>query len=134
MMYEMEGILQALRDDYEAGYLQTVEELIHADVFADFLAMAHELLSKRYKDPAAVLAGSVLEEHLRKLAVPAGVSVVVGGKPKKADTVNADLVKATVYNKLEQKQVTAWLDLRNKAGTDTTTSTTTRKSKGLSAT
>lgn len=29
--------------------------------------------------------------------------------------MNADLVKANVYNKLDQKQVTAWLDLRNKA-------------------
>ena len=115
MMYQLEGILQALRDDYEGGYSRTVEELIHADVFADFLAMADELLAKKYKDPAAVIAGSVLEEHLRKLAVAAGVSVMVGGRPKKADTINADLVKATVYNKLEQKQVTAWLDLRNKA-------------------
>ncbi len=82
MMYEMEGILRALRDDYAAGYLQTVQELIHADVFADFLAMAHELLTKKYKDPAAVLTGSVLEEHLRKLAVAAGVGVLIGGKPE----------------------------------------------------
>jgi hypothetical protein len=29
--------------------------------------------------------------------------------------MNDDLVKAGVYDKLEQKNVTAWLDLRNKA-------------------
>ena len=29
--------------------------------------------------------------------------------------MNADLASAGVYNKLDQKSVTAWLDLRNKA-------------------
>lgn len=35
--------------------------------------------------------------------------------PRKADTLNADLAKAGKYTKLDQKQITAWLDLRNKA-------------------
>lgn len=111
----MAGVLDALRDDYRAGYLRSVEELIHADVFADFLEMAEELHSKKYKDPAAVIAGSVLEEHLRKLAVAHGVAIETGGKPKKADTINADLKKVGAYNALEQKSVTAWLGLRNDA-------------------
>jgi hypothetical protein len=91
---QLHGVLAALRMDYDAGYLRSVEELIHADVFGDFLAMADELQKKGYKDPAAVIAGSVLEEHLRKLAERHGVSVAVTGRPKKADTVNADLAKA----------------------------------------
>jgi hypothetical protein len=36
----LRGILQALRNDYQAGYLQSVVELVHADIFADFLDMA----------------------------------------------------------------------------------------------
>jgi hypothetical protein len=35
--------------------------------------------------------------------------------PKKAEVLNADLVKAGAYSVLQQKGVTAWLDLRNKA-------------------
>ena len=35
--------------------------------------------------------------------------------PKKADRLNADLSAASVISKLDQKNVTAWLDLRNKA-------------------
>lgn len=62
-----------------------------------------------------MIAGSVLEEHLRKLAERHGVSVAVAGRPKKADTLNADLAKAAVYNKIEQKNVTAWLGHRNDA-------------------
>ena len=34
---------------------------------------------------------------------------------KKADTMNAELSATSAYSKLDQKQVTSWLDLRNKA-------------------
>jgi hypothetical protein len=110
------GTLQALRSDYEAGYLQSVVELIHADIFADFLDMADHLIQQGYKDPAAVVAGSVLEEHLRKLCDKNHISVgKPDGSPKKADTLNADLAAANVYSKLDLKSVTAWLGLRNEA-------------------
>jgi hypothetical protein len=33
----LRGILQAIRADYEAGYTQSIVELVHADIFADFL-------------------------------------------------------------------------------------------------
>ena len=112
----LSGILSALRVDYEAGHLQAIHEIIHADVFSDFLDMALYLLKEGYKDPAAVIAGGVLEEHLRKLCLKNAVDVEVeDGKPKKADRLNADLTKAEVYSKLDQKSVTAWLDLRNNA-------------------
>lgn len=39
------GVLVALRRDVEAGYTRTLQELVHADVFAHFLEMADELLS-----------------------------------------------------------------------------------------
>lgn len=108
------GILRALKADLEAGWLATVAELLHADTFDDFLTMADELLSKGYKDPAAVLAGSVLEGHLRLLCAKSGVAPVSpAGAPKKADVMNADLVKAGAYNQLQQKQVTADLAVRN---------------------
>jgi hypothetical protein len=109
------GVLQALRADLAAGYVFELAALIHADVFGDFLEMADELLNKNYKDAAAVIVGSVLEEHLRKLAETANVLIEREGKPRKADTINADLTKAEVYNKIEQKAVVAWLGIRNDA-------------------
>jgi hypothetical protein len=110
------GMLQALRTEYEAGYLQSVVELIHADTFADFLEMAHHLSEQGYKDPAAVVTGSVLESHLHKLCNKHGIDTANSdGSPKKADKLNAELTAGGVYNLLDQKSVTAWLDLRNKA-------------------
>jgi hypothetical protein len=110
------GILRALRSDYASGHLQSIVELIHADIFADFFDMAEYLLEQGYKDPAAVIVGSVLEEHLRKLCNKVGIATLqAGGTPKKADSLNSELAGASVYSKLDQKSVTAWLDLRNKA-------------------
>jgi hypothetical protein len=110
------GMLQALKNDYESGYLQSVVELVHADIFADFLDMADYLIQNDFKDAAAVIAGSVLEEHLRKLCDKHGIGILrPDGSPKNADTLNSELAAAGAYTKLNQKNVTAWQDLRNKA-------------------
>jgi hypothetical protein len=109
------GILRALRTDYEAGRMKTIQEIIHADMFADFLEMAEHLLEEGYKDPAAVMIGGVLEEHLRKLCAKSNINIIENDRPKKADRLNAELASANVYTKLDQKTITAWLDLRNKA-------------------
>lgn len=113
------GVLKALSADLKSGYLRTFEELIHGELFGDFLEMARHLLESGYKDAAAVIAGSALEAHLRQLAKRTGVNVEVstskGVQPKKADQLNSDLAKAAAYSRLDQKNVTAWLDLRNKA-------------------
>ena len=81
--------------------------------------MAEYLLEEGYKDPAAVITGSTLEEHLRKLCIKNGIDIEIMSKgklkPKKADSLNSELAKQGVYSKLELKSVTAWLDLRNKA-------------------
>lgn len=37
------------------------------------------------------------------------------GRPKKADALNSELVKAGAYGALDQKIVTGWLGLRNNA-------------------
>jgi len=110
------GIVRAMRADVSAGWLSSVEELLHADTFADFLGQAHELLNKGYKDAAAVLAGSVLEVHLRLLCTKLGVATTQpGGSWKKATLINADLVKASGYNSIQQKAIESWLAIRNAA-------------------
>jgi hypothetical protein len=51
-----------------------------------------------------------------EIEIPVEIRKADGGVvPKKADGMNADLASAEVYSKLDQKNVTAWLDLRNKA-------------------
>ena len=114
------GVARALLDDIKAGFTKSLVELVHADLFGNFLEMAEHLLSSGYKDAAAVIAGATIEAHLRALCaafkIDTNVALPDGSKQfKKADQLNSDLAKNLVYTKLDQKNVTAWLDLRNKA-------------------
>ena len=113
------GVAKALLADLRAGYVQSLVETAHADVFGDFLEMATHLLESGFKDASAVIAGSSLEAHLRALCLKNGIDVEItkNGKQSylKADAMNAALAKNEVYGKLYQKSITAWLDLRNKA-------------------
>ena len=113
------GVLKSIKTELDGGWLITLKGLVSAEIFSDFIEMADHLLKEGYKDPAAVMIGSVLEEHLRQLCTKNGIPTedIKSGKPvpKKADLLNSELAGAVVYNKLDQKNVTAWLDLRNKA-------------------
>ena len=113
-------ILQSIREEIEGGWLISFKDLIAGELFSDFLEMATHLLDEQYKDAAAVITGSVLEGHLRKLCASRSISVEIKNRqgqqvPKKANSLNSDLVKGGAYSQLDSKNVTAWLDLRNKA-------------------
>jgi hypothetical protein len=109
------GALKALKREYETGYLVKIQALVRAEVFSDFLEMAEHLITQGYKDPSAVLVGGTLEEHLRELCKSRSIPIQISEKPKKADLMNSELAAAKAYNILDQKNITAWLDLRNKA-------------------
>lgn len=110
------AIVAALRDDYEYGGLESVAELVHADLFDDFLEIADELRSKGFMAPAAVVAGSVLEEHLRKLADKRHIARLDSkGRPKSAETLSVELRRVGEFTEVlgeftevQRKSVQAW--------------------------
>jgi hypothetical protein len=66
------GFIIGLQKDYKAGMLKPLAETIEAHVTADYMGQAEQLLgegvSGQYDHvPAAVLAGVVLEDALRRL-------------------------------------------------------------------
>jgi hypothetical protein len=106
--------------DVAAGFLQSIGELIHAELFGDFLEMAQHQLDQGYKDPAAIIAGSALEGQLRQMCKKVGLDVTYHDRdgealPKKASMLNAQLTRAEAHSKLDEQSVTAWLAVRNKA-------------------
>ncbi len=113
------SILYVIKDEIEGGWLSTTRSLISAELFSSFLDMAKYFLTEGYKDPAAVIGGGVLEEHLRELCskneIPTEIEKSGKLTPKKADLLNSELAKSKVTNKLDQKAVTNWLGLRNDA-------------------
>lgn len=108
-LMRMKAVFVAAKDDYQGGYLTSLKNLVQADVFESELQQASELLSSGYKLAAAVISGVVLETALRDLCAREGMPA------GKLDKMNADLTKAGIYNKLQQKRITALADIRNSA-------------------
>ena len=111
----LRGILDGLKHDIQSGSLNTFEEMVNGDLFSDFIEMAEYFVKKNYKDPAAVIAGGVLEEHLRKLSVKNDLPIKNGKEYIQADTLNTSLRKKDVYNLTQDKLIVGWLDIRNNA-------------------
>ena len=106
------GILKAVCEDLEDGFVTDVRTLVSAEVFTDFLAMAGHLVERGYKDPAASLCGAVLEQGLRRLATNSDVKV---RERDDLSTLNQNLAAKGVYTRLVQKRLAVWTDVRNAA-------------------
>jgi hypothetical protein len=106
------GVLEGARADFESGMLLDIRRLEHADVLDDFLGQAEALLQQNFVVPSASLVGAVLEDTLRTLC---GKFALTVPEKTKIDKLNSDLAKAGAYDKLVQKQVTAYADIRNNA-------------------
>jgi len=106
------GILKALKEDLELGFLTRVRDLVSAEIFTDFIEMSQHLLENSYKDSAASLVGAVLENGLRQIAQKHTIDV------KSSDDIgslNTKLADKEIYNRLLQKQVQAWKAIRDSA-------------------
>lgn len=122
-VYEVDTRLELLarvRVDIEYGLLQSLTELVHAELFDDYLEMASHLLDRGYKDPAAVLAGSTCEAHIRKLCEKNGIATLKASangnsEAKRASALNQELKSHGVYSQSQWRQVQSWLDIRNDA-------------------
>jgi len=104
-------ILRAAEDDLKNGFLITIKQLVQADVFDSELEQAKSLLQNGYKNAAAVISGTVLETAIKEICLNNGIEL----DRKKLTHLNDELAKAGIYNKLQQKQITALADIRNNA-------------------
>jgi len=107
-----QSILKAAKEDIEGGYLKKLEDLVAADIFTDFLEMAEYLLEEGYKDPAASLIVAVLEDGLRKIAKNNGIMLK---SKENISSLNKKIADAKIYNRLVQKQVEVWNEIRDNA-------------------
>jgi len=107
------GVLKSAYEDFNSGLLEDTKAMITAEVFVDFIEQAEYLLGEGYKLPAAVLMRGVLEDSLRTLCNKEA-KISLPDKPK-LEWMNTELLKAGIYNKNVQKQVTAWAGIGNSA-------------------
>ena len=116
------GILKGLKDDYESGMLDDLSQMIEANLTYDYMIQAEQLLGGKHHEydhvPAAVLAGAVLEDALRRLCqrqeqpIPTEKS---NGDRKTLDPLITDLQKRRKFNKAKADQIRSWAKIRNAA-------------------
>lgn len=117
------GLLQGVKRDVEADLFGSLQQSIHKCVSADYLGQAEALISDRVNKngsylPAAVLAGAVLENHLRMLCESANPPIETSkgsGIPKKMTEMIDCLRRADLINEVHAKHLRAWYDIRNAA-------------------
>lgn len=110
--FVMKGILNAALIDYSQGFMADNKLLVSAEVFADFLVHAEVLLENDYKDAAAVVIRSVLEDGLRRLCDVNGLT----SSPRDGVHQLAEkLVRKNVLTSLQFKEIEAKKEVGNSA-------------------
>jgi len=104
------GVLEAARDDLEAGMLADLRQLVTAEAFGDLLESAVYLLEQKHHIPAIAVAGAVLESSMRNLAKSKEIRWSGGSSISK---LNVALYSANVYDKVIFGEIEAWGKLRN---------------------
>lgn len=69
------GIFQAAKEDYEGGYIFSLQRAVSGEVFGDFVLLAKKSLDEGHKDVAAVLACAAMEDALKRYAQAEGFEV-----------------------------------------------------------
>jgi hypothetical protein len=108
---EMAATLERLLEEIEGGLLTTIENHAIAVTFDDFLDHGAEYLKHSRKDEAAVIAGIVFEDTMRRICRVLGV-------PENGvalDTLISELTKRDVLTALKAKRARAAAGLRTSA-------------------
>ena len=97
-------ILLSIQNEIDGGWIFSVKQLVSAEIFSDFLEMADHLLKQGYKDSAAVMIGSVLEENLRQLCINNGIDADIEKDgsfiPKKADRIKSQVCCKFIFHQV----------------------------------
>jgi hypothetical protein len=108
---EMAALLTRLLEEIEGGLLTTIENHSIAIIFDDFLDHGSEYLKQGRKNEAAVIAGIVFEDTLRRICRV--LDIAENSVPLEA--LIAELVKRDVITELKAKRARAAAGLRTSA-------------------
>jgi hypothetical protein len=111
LVSDMAAMLKRVLRDIEDGLLTTIENRAIAVTFDDFLGHGAEYLKYGRKDPAAVIAGIVFEDTIRRICRVLGVTE----NGVALDTLITELTKQNVLTALKAKRARAAAGLRTSA-------------------
>ena len=106
------GILEAIKEDIDNGYLQSYRQLIEADLLGGLMGQAEYLLKNGYLVAAAAVAGAALQQALEELVKRHHL------KLKNREDLNSlgdKLFQSEILNGIERKQLSLIAGVRNSA-------------------
>ena len=116
------GILTGLKKAYEAGLLEDMSRMIETNVTYEFMSQADQLFTGKRQGsdhvPAAVLAGAVLENAVRRMCQrqdPPIETELPDGGYRTLDLMITELQKRNVFSKPKSAQLRSWTAIRNSA-------------------
>ncbi len=113
------GILTAAEKDLRGDWLETTSGAITRDVLADMLQLARVQLELQNLRAATIIAGAVLEKHLRNLCLAKGIKIYneIQNKAvaKKGLQLTGEAYKRQIYDRQANKEIITWLELSDRA-------------------
>lgn len=111
LIEHVQGTIETLRGELQAGLLGNIRRQLSGEVLADFVGLGRDALERGSKDVAAVLASAALEDGLKRLAEEQGLDVDAANI---TEVVNA-LKSQQRLTKIEGKLILDYKDLRDQA-------------------
>jgi hypothetical protein len=109
------GVLQSVRRDIELGYVRDLETRARDELSGNLFETAESIV-RYHAAPAIVLAVSVLEEHVRKLAAPRDIPTLKpDGKHRSFEDMTADLQGVNAITSTERRTMGGWYSQRTEA-------------------
>jgi hypothetical protein len=115
------GVFQAALQLLREGRLGSLLDVVRVETESELLDQSQTLLDANHRAAATVIAGGVLEVHLRSLCDKLGLVITGGGSISKYDGAIAqarNLGTVTAYSVTDSKQVSVWGGMRNDAAHD----------------
>ncbi|MCK4558640.1 MAG: hypothetical protein KAV45_02580 [Calditrichia bacterium] len=109
---QMKGVLIGTKFDIEKGYLDSLESKIIIEIQTNFLSTAAEFAENGSKDQAAILACTVLEDSLKRLAQKNNLTDLLS---KEMRVVADGLFEKNIIEKSTLSSILGFRNLRNAA-------------------
>ncbi len=111
VVQKLTGLIESLKDEIESGFFKQLEYIFTASAFDDFLDHAASFHKAGKKTESSVLASTVFEDTIRKIAKKndveeAGVNL---------ELIIDDLVKKSIFTPVKSKKMKSHSAVRNKA-------------------
>ena len=109
VVQQMYGLLNSALEEWKAGLLRKIEYIVVAETFDDFLDHATQYHKGNKKIESSVLASTVLEDTIKKIANRNGIDP----KGLSLEPLIDELIKKDIFTPVKGKRVKGFASVRN---------------------